>query len=161
MQLFRACRSRRIFRHGRKCPFPTRCTNCGKYFCYYGIMFYFSSYDLTINHYIKRLFCSRSCAQKYHYEEAELDEEDIIIKKDIEELVKVIPKTEEVIPIKLSNTCKLFRCLRCWRYIFPDDELVSYNDGFIHKICKPVGWGDRARKVKERVGFSIVRVKSK
>lgn len=40
------------------------------------------------------------------------------------------------IQFKLHKTCGLFRCLICWRYILPDDNVDAQGDGYVHKTCK-------------------------
>lgn len=44
-------------------------------------------------------------------------------------------KSPESIQFKQHAECKLFRCLKCWKLILPDDNMQSYKDGYVHKIC--------------------------
>ena len=45
-------------------------------------------------------------------------------------------RKSETLILKSHDTCNLFRCLICWRYIFPDDEIENNDDGYVHKVCK-------------------------
>ena len=45
-------------------------------------------------------------------------------------------KQEPCINFKQREECKLFRCLRCWLLIHPDDDILEYQEGFIHKLCR-------------------------
>ena len=57
-------------------------------------------------------------------------------RKWLEEVNKISPRKDpENIPIKQHKECKLFRCLKCWKLILPDDDMQQYNDGYVHKIC--------------------------
>ena len=39
-------------------------------------------------------------------------------------------------PMKINNkSCTMFRSLKCFKYIFPDDAVAKHGDGFVHKIC--------------------------
>jgi len=42
---------------------------------------------------------------------------------------------EEQIRLKPHQTCKMFRCLKCWKLILPDDDMQEFGDGYVHKIC--------------------------
>lgn len=44
-------------------------------------------------------------------------------------------KQEESIKFKQHADCKLFRCLVCWMLIHPDDDILEYKEGFIHRLC--------------------------
>ena len=43
--------------------------------------------------------------------------------------------TTEGLKLRNRNNCKLFRCLVCWKYIFPDDSITLYEAGYAHKLC--------------------------
>lgn len=55
----------------------------------------------------------------------------------------------ERIKFKSHQTCKLFRCLKCWKYILPDDSILAHGDGYIHGVCdgkhrvKGGSWGHK------------------
>lgn len=44
-------------------------------------------------------------------------------------------KQEASINFKQHPECKLFRCLKCWMLIHPDDEITPFKEGFVHKLC--------------------------
>jgi hypothetical protein len=37
--------------------------------------------------------------------------------------------------VRKGEGCHMFRCLKCWYYILPEDSVVEYNDGYAHKLC--------------------------
>jgi hypothetical protein len=41
----------------------------------------------------------------------------------------------EQLKTRSKETCKLFRCIKCWKYIFVDDSIVPVRDGYVHKVC--------------------------
>jgi hypothetical protein len=41
----------------------------------------------------------------------------------------------EALRMKMKESCKLFRCLVCWKYIFAEDSIVSFEAGYAHKLC--------------------------
>lgn len=42
---------------------------------------------------------------------------------------------ESSMPLRNSASCSMFRCLLCFRYIFPDDAVEPHGEGYVHKIC--------------------------
>ena len=53
-----------------------------------------------------------------------------------DELVKVYEiKQDESIKFKQHQECKLFRCLKCWLLIHPDDNIVPFKEGYMHRVC--------------------------
>ena len=42
---------------------------------------------------------------------------------------------EETLRMKNKQSCKLFRCVVCWRHIFAEDSIVSFEAGYAHKLC--------------------------
>lgn len=54
-----------------------------------------------------------------------------------DELVKKLGiEQAESIRFKQHQECKLFRCLKCWLLIHPEDEIKPFKEGFIHKLCQ-------------------------
>ena len=49
---------------------------------------------------------------------------------------QALPNPEnEALRMKTKESCKLFRCLVCWKYIFAEDSIVSFGPGYAHKLC--------------------------
>jgi hypothetical protein len=38
-------------------------------------------------------------------------------------------------PLRNSKSCAMFRCLLCFKYIFPDDAVSPHGAGYAHKVC--------------------------
>lgn len=58
------------------------------------------------------------------------------VKYTYDELVEMFGiKRVESINFKQHSDCKLFRCLVCWLLIHPDDDILEYKEGFIHRLC--------------------------
>ena len=43
---------------------------------------------------------------------------------------------QQAIKFKSQQTCKLFRCLHCWKLILPDEDVIEKGDGYIHRVHK-------------------------
>ena len=51
------------------------------------------------------------------------------------ESVALHDRNIEILTMRSRQGCKLFRCLICWHYIFLEDSIVEYKDGYAHKVC--------------------------
>lgn len=47
------------------------------------------------------------------------------------------------VSLKSHEGCKLFRCLKCWKVIFPDDDMLESGDGYVHALCDPEAFKKR------------------
>jgi hypothetical protein len=48
---------------------------------------------------------------------------------------------------KERQQCKLFRCLKCWKLILPDEDVSDYADGYIHSVCDPIIFKKKQKEI--------------